>query len=115
MGGIFRNQRCASLIVNGTEDHVHILAHVRPSIAVSDLLREVKASSSEYMHREKRLAGFAWQEGYSAISVRGDDFENERRYIERQAEHHKKERYEFELRRILTTNGIEYDEKYLLG
>ena len=115
MGGIIRNQKCASLIVNGIEDHVHILAHVRPTLALSDFMREVKASSSGFVHRELRVRSFAWQEGFSAFSVRGDDFEDVRQYIARQAEHHKRENFESELRRLLVMAGVDYKEQYLLG
>jgi REP element-mobilizing transposase RayT len=115
MGGIIRNQRCLPFIVNGVNDHVHVLAHVHPNIPVSTLMREVKSASSEYVHREKRIATFAWQEGYAAFSVRGSDHADVYRYIEDQAAHHGQERFESELRRHLVTAGIEYQEKYLLG
>ena len=115
IGGIIRNQRCASLIVNGAEDHVHILAHVRPSLAVSDLMRHVKGSSSEFIHDKFRIRDFTWQEGFFGISVRGDEYEHEYQYIENQVEHHRKELFEAELRRLVIRAGIDFQEAYLLG
>lgn len=115
MGGIIRKMRGAPIAINGVEDHVHILAHVPATIAVADFIRKVKAGSSEWVHDHLGLRRFDWQDGYAAISVRGDDYETVKRYIERQEAHHHSEPYEAELRRTLQAAGIDFDERYLLG
>lgn len=115
MGGIIRKMRGAPIAINGIEDHVHILAHVPATVSVADFMRKVKGGSSEWVHERLRQRAFDWQDGYAAISVRGDDFEGVKRYIERQEEHHHGEGYEAELRRTLLEAGIEFDERYLLG
>lgn len=114
MGGIIRKMRGAPIAINGVEDHVHILAHVPATIAVADFIRKVKTGSSEWVHENKRIGTFGWQEGYAAISVRGDDYEGVKLYIERQEAHHHREPFESELRRTLLDAGINFDEAYLL-
>jgi REP element-mobilizing transposase RayT len=70
LGGAIRGEGGVPLIVNGVADHVHILAKLRQDIAVSDVLRAIKANSSGWIHETfPHLAGFAWQVGYGAFSV----------------------------------------------
>lgn len=115
IGGIIRNQRGAPIAINGVEDHVHILAHVKPHLAISAFMREVKKGSSEYVHKHFELRAFAWQEGFAAFSVRGNDYQEVLRYVERQEEHHRVETFPGELRRLLDDAGVEVQERYLLG
>jgi len=70
IGGIIRGLGGILLIINGVEDHVHILAKLRPDKALSDVLRELKAGSSGWMHEVFPDASeFSWQNGYGAFSV----------------------------------------------
>ena len=76
-------------------------------------MRDVKADSSEWIHREigKRL--FAWQKGYGAFAVSPTNMERVRSYVEKQEDHHKRLTYEEEYVELLRSSGIEYDERYL--
>src|SRR5262245_32483979 len=70
IGGIVRNNRGFSLALNGTEDHVHLLARLRPDRAVSDFLRDLKSNSSGWLHDVfPNLEDFSWQRGYGAFTV----------------------------------------------
>lgn len=100
--------------IGGVEDHVHMYLRWRPDGAVSDLMRTVKARSSMWIHETyPNLTPFAWQEGYSAFTVSKSQEEAVRRYISRQADHHKHEDFKSELLRILRAHGVEFDEKYV--
>ena len=90
LGGAIRDENGIALIVNGTADHVHILAKLRQDKAISKLIGELKANSSGWISRTFReIAGFEWQEGYGAFTVSESILSKVRRYIERQEEHHR--------------------------
>ena len=82
IGGTVRKMGGISLELNGTADHVHLLAKLRPDRAVSDVLRELKASATGWMHDVfPALKDFSWQRGYGAFSVSQSQVELVRRYI----------------------------------
>src|SRR5258707_8187984 len=91
LGGTIRKMGGISLELNGTEDHVHLLAKLRPDCALSDVLRDLKANATGWMHDVfPSLKHFSWQRGYGAFTVSQSHVEAERRYIARQKEHHRK-------------------------
>ena len=91
IGGTVRKLGGISLELNGTEDHVHLLAKLRPDNALSDVLRDLKANASGWMQDVfPELKGFSWQRGYGAFTVSESNVEEVRHYIARQKEHHKK-------------------------
>lgn len=101
-------------MVNGTEDHIHILAKLRQDKALSDVLRAIKANSSGWIHKTfPGLSAFAWQKGYGAFTVSTSQIEKAQRYIENQATHHQKVSFKEEYVALLKAHGIEYDERYL--
>mgnify|MGYP000266984628 CR=1 FL=1 len=81
MAGIAREEGGTLLEIGGIDDHVHLLAKFKPSIAVSDMLRLIKTNSSKWLHEEKKHARFGWQEGYAAFSVSESQVVAVRRYI----------------------------------
>jgi len=114
MGGIIRELKGKPILVNGVADHVHILAGLPARIAVSDVLRTVKANSSRWVHEQfPARSKFAWQTGYGAFSVSHNDLEKVRRYIENQKEHHRHVTFQEEVLTFLKEYEIEYDERYL--
>jgi REP element-mobilizing transposase RayT len=116
MGGIIRNQKGICLEIGGIADHVHILAKVRPSISISDFLRELKASSSKWASEKRdRLREFAWQEGYAAFSVSESQVAKVCSYIQRQLQHHRRVDFKEEFRELLRKHGVDFDERYLWG
>jgi REP element-mobilizing transposase RayT len=115
IGGIIRAERGVLYDIGGVEDHVHMYLRWRPDGSVSDLMRTVKARSSKWLHDEfPSLREFAWQEGYSVFSVSKSQEGAVKAYIAGQAEHHKREDFKSELRRVLRAHAIEFDEKYVL-
>ena len=114
IGGAIRGLGGISLAINGTEDHVHLLAKLRPDKALSDVLRDLKANASGWMHDVfPDLKDFSWQRGYGAFTVSQSNVEKAQDYISRQKEHHKNKSFRDEFIEFLEANGIEYDERYL--
>jgi REP element-mobilizing transposase RayT len=114
IGGTIRGLGGISLELNGTSDHVHLLAKLRPDKAVSDVLRELKANASGRMHDVfPEAKDFSWQRGYGAFTVSQSNVDEVRGYIPRQKVHHKKVSFRDEFIQFLKANGLEYDERYL--
>ncbi len=112
-GGIV-DQRGIPLEVNAVDDHVHLLVKVRPDMALSDIVRDIKARSSGWIHRVfPNLSAFAWQNGFGAFSVSHSQIEQVREYIQKQEEHHRNLPFQDEFIRFLRLNQIEFDERYL--
>jgi putative transposase len=99
--------------IGGVADHVHLLIGLKSTHCLADVLRELKKASSSWVHQEIRLAGFAWQEGYSAFTVSPTSRSAVKRYISNQVEHHRKKDFRDELVELLNKAGVEYDPQYL--
>ena len=114
IGGTIRGVGGVSLALNGTEDHVHLLAKLRSDNALSNVLRDLKANASGWMHDVfPDLKDFSWQRGYGAFTVSQANVEQVRRYIAQQKEHHQKVPFREEFIQFLKANLIEYDERFL--
>jgi putative transposase len=113
IGGIVKHKNSHLYRINGVENHLHILTDLHPSIAPADFMREVKASSSLWMKNSNLFPQFiGWEEGYGSFTCSYRDVNRLIEYIKNQQEHHKKETFEEEYRRILMESGITPDEKY---
>ncbi len=100
--------------INGTDDHIHICADLKPKFAISDILRKIKANSSNWANKNFQLNHkFVWQEGYGAFTVSKSSVRDVINYIVTQEEHHKKMTFKDELLKLLKKHEIEYDEKYI--
>jgi len=114
VGGIIRGTGGISLGINGVEDHVHVLAKLRPDRALSDVIRDLKANASGWMHNVfPELSDFSWQRGYAAFTVSYSNVDSVQRYIAHQREHHMKVSFRDEFIQFLKANGICYDERYV--
>ena len=114
ISGILRNIDGVCVKINGTQDHIHILAVLPPKIAVSDALRTIKANSSKWAHENKRdLQDFAWQDGYAAFTVSRSQVESVQQYIRDQKLHHSQSDFKSELVALLDKHDVDYDERYL--
>jgi putative transposase len=114
IGGTIRGLGGISLELNGTEDHVHLLAKLRPDRALSDVLRDLKANATGWTHDLfPVLKDFSWQRGYGAFTVSQSNIKEVRNYISRQKEHHAKVTFRDEFIQFLKSNDIEYDERFI--
>ena len=112
LGGIVRGLDGIALEINGTEDHVHVLAKLRPTISVSEFLSKLKANSSGWAKRQTK-GRFAWQPRFGAFTVSESQVERVRRYIRNQQEHHRKQSFEEEFKALLRAHKIDFDERHL--
>lgn len=95
-------------------DHTHLLVGLNPNIAISDLVRDIKAGSSKFITESNWVKGkFSWQEGYGAFSYSKGQVDSVIKYILNQEEHHKKKTFQEEYIDLLQKFEIEYNEKYL--
>ena len=111
--GYIKNKKGFLYRINGMEEHIHILCDLHPSFALADFMRDMKSSSSGWMKETNKFSKFnGWADGYAAFTYAWKDKNMIVNYIKNQQEHHKKETFEEELKRLLKEFGIEYDEKY---
>lgn len=95
-------------------DHIHILIGVRPSQSVSDLMQDIKGSSSKWINEKKFLKSrFEWQEGYGAFSYSKSQVNSVMDYIKNQEIHHQKKSFREEYIDFLKIFEIDFDEKYI--
>ena len=114
IGGTLRRTGGISLQLNGTEDHVHLLAKLRPDRALSDVVCDLKANASGWLHDVfPTLEDFCWQRGYGAFTVSASHVERVCKYIARQKEHHRRISFRDEFIQFLTANGIDYNERFI--
>ena len=114
LAGIIRNQGGTATVIGGTSDHVHILAELDRHRALAEVVRDIKAGSSRWVHVTYPERGdFAWQQGYGAFTVSVRGIPQVKAYIARQAEHHRKVSFREEFALFLRQHDIAYDERYL--
>jgi REP element-mobilizing transposase RayT len=114
IGGICKNLECNPIKVGGYRDHIHILCVLSRKIALMKLLEEIKSHSSKWIKTKgDQYKNFYWQRGYGSFSVNPAEIDVVIRYIENQAEHHKKRTFQDEYIAFLKKYNAEYDERYL--
>ena len=114
IAGIIEGKGQKSIIVNGMPDHIHAFIGLRPAMAISDLVRDIKNNSSNFVNNHNWVKGkFSWQEGYGAFSYSHSHIDAVYQYILNQENHHKKKTFKQEYLELLKKFEIGYDEKYL--
>ena len=114
ISGILKKKGCYVYMINGTDDHIHIIAHVPPSQKISDLVKDVKLATTSMIKKENLFKRFnGWQKGYAAFSVRYQSMDRLIDYIANQEKHHKKLSFSEELILICKKNGVEIDERMI--
>lgn len=111
--GVARNRGADTLAIGGTANHVHMLLALPSGLSIAQMMRDVKANSSRHLNEKQR--GFAWQDGYAAISVSPSQVDNVRRYIETQEAHHAARSFESEYVAILDKSGVQRSAEYTFG
>jgi putative transposase len=112
--GIVSNNGHKLLAINGMPDHVHVLFGMRPSQSLSDLMQDIKGSSSKWINERGFVKGrFSWQEGYGAFSYCRSEVQNVIRYINNQKDHHSGKSFIDEYFEMLKESEIEYDDRYV--
>jgi putative transposase len=112
--GIIQQNKHKMLCINGMPDHIHILVGMRPTQSISDLLQDIKGSSSKWINSKKLVKGkFEWQEGYGVFSYSKTQIKTVALYIENQEQHHNETTFREEYLELLKEFEVEYDEKYI--
>jgi REP element-mobilizing transposase RayT len=111
---LFKGKEQKSIIVNGVADHIHGFIGLKPSMKISDLVRDIKNNSTNFINEKKLVKGkFSWQEGYGAFSYSHSQINDVYNYILNQEEHHKKKTFKEEYLEFLNKFDIPYEERYL--
>lgn len=114
MSGIIKRKNQKPIIVNGVSNHVHLFVGLKPSMSVSDMVRDVKNNSTNFINDRKWISRkFSWQEGFGSFSYSHSQIDQVYQYILNQKEHHRKKTFKEEYLDFLRKFEIEYDEKYL--
>jgi putative transposase len=114
ISGIIENRNAKLLAIYCMPNHTHILIGLKPSVLLSDLVRDIKAGSSKFINEKRWIKGkFNWQEGFGAFSYSHSQTGNVIRYINNQDEHHQKKSFKEEYLDFLQKLEIDYDDKYL--
>lgn len=112
--GIVNNNQQKVYAINGMSNHIHILLSIKPNCLLSDLMRDIKASSSKWINTNKYVMGkFQWQEGFGSFSVSQSQLDKVISYIDNQETHHQKLSFKQEYIGLLKSYKIEFDEKYV--
>ena len=114
ISGIITNKNQKMLAINGMPDHIHFFIGMRPSCCLSDLVREIKKSSNDFIKENQFTKHkFNWQEGYGAFSYSFSHLDRVIKYIHNQKEHHRKINFRKEYLDMLIKFGIDFNDEYL--
>jgi len=113
IGGICRRMESPLLAMGGPADHLHLLVSLGKTVALSDLMLNVKRDSSKWIKEHGAPAHFAWQDGYFGFSIGESGVDALRAYIANQKEHHRSVDFKDEMRTFLRKYGIEWDERFV--
>ncbi|RXM49286.1 IS200/IS605 family transposase [Flavobacterium sp. YO12] len=112
--GIIIHQKQKLIAINGMPDHIHILVGIKPNISISDLVRDVKSSSSKFINEQKWINGkFEWQTGFGAFSYGHSQLTSVIKYIENQEEHHKTKTFKEEYIAFLKLFNIDFKNEFI--
>ena len=116
IAGIITAKKQKVIKINGTLDHIHIFVGLKPDIAISDLVRDIKNNSSKYINDKQLTKGkFYWQEGYGAFSYAHSQIDAVCKYINNKESHHKKKSFKEEYLEFLKKFNVQYDERYIFN
>lgn len=113
--GIIHKRQNKVMAINSMPDHIHIFISMRPDISVSEIVRDVKRTTTNFINEKKWLMGrFYWQEGFGAFTYAQSQIENVASYIMNQEKHHHKNTFKEEYIKLLKLFHIDYDERYVV-
>ena len=114
MTTVLKNQGNLPIQVGGVEDHVHLLFALARTVSISEVVENVKTSSSKWVKESfAQQSTFAWQHGYGAFSIGYREVDTVAAYVRNQETHHRKMSFQDEFRGLLNDNGVDFDERYV--
>ena len=115
MWGILKNKSCHLYQIGGVTDHIHIVTHLHPSVALSSLIKDIKLASTQHIKTSKLFPDFSgWQEGYGVFTYSIKEKDRLIEYVKNQEKHHRAKTFLEEYTELLKEYDIMFDEKYLL-
>ena len=114
ISGVIQNHKHKVLAINGMPDHLHILIGMRPTQSLSDLMQDVKGSSSKWINQKRFTKGkFSWQEGFGAFSYGKSQITQVIDYIKNQELHHQKRTFLEEFKDFLEKFEVDFDQRFI--
>jgi putative transposase len=114
MAGVLQNIECEPILINGVEDHVHILCNLSRTVSIASLLEALKKGPSQWLKTQgPPFRNFFWQNGYGTFSVSQSNLEQVREYVAHQEKHHRTLSFQDEFRALCRRHAIEIDERYI--
>ncbi len=114
MAGIIKNKGQKPIIINGVEDHVHMFVGLKPAMAISDLMRDVKNNTSNFINARNWIKGyFSWQDGYGAFSYGHSQIDSVYNYILGQEKHHQRRTFREEYLEFLDKFNVPFEKQFL--
>ena len=111
--GILKNKRCHLYRINSVDDHLHIVTSVHQSVALDDLVKDIKSGCSDFIKKAMIFQNFhGWQGKYVPFTYSIEPKDNLIEYVKNQEEHHKTKTFREELIDLLVEHQIEFDEKF---
>jgi len=112
--GIIQNQGHKLITINTMPNHAHIFIGMKPDAALSDLVRDIKRDSTNFVNNEIKIRGkFGWQEGFGAFSYSHSQIDSVAKYILNQEEHHRRKTFREEYETMLKDYAVEYNDRYV--
>ncbi len=112
--GLIEKKKCLAYQINGIEDHIHIVVDVHPTVAVSDLVKDIKLATTKWIKEEKVFPRFGgWQNGYGAFTYSIKEKDRLIQYVKNQEVHHAHRSFLEEYVEFLEKAEIDYDSRYV--
>jgi putative transposase len=112
--GIIKNKNCILYQINGSNNHIHILSDLHPSVSLANFVKDIKVATSLWMKESGGFPEFeGWAEGYGAFTYAYRDKGMIIKYIKKQEEHHRKVSFREEYLQFLKRYGVDYDERFI--
>jgi REP element-mobilizing transposase RayT len=114
--GLVQNRKAKMLAINCMPDHTHLFVGFKPTVLISDFVKEIKVESNEFIREKKWIKGkFNWQNGYGVFSYSHSHIDRVIKYVLNQELHHKKKTFRQEYHEFLKKFSIPFEEKYLFN
>lgn len=111
---LIQSRSAKLLAINCMPDHIHIFVGFKPTILISDFVKEIKLQSNEFINSKNWIKGrFQWQEGYGAFSYSQSHIDSVIKYIQNQEIHHQKRTFKQEYMALLEKFEVPFEERYL--
>ena len=112
--GLVTRRKSKLLAINCMPDHSHLFVGFKPVMLISDLIKEIKVETNEFINEKRWIKGkFGWQDGYGVFSYSHSHIDRVIKYIRNQEIHHKKRTFRHEYTELLKKFQISFEEKYL--